>query len=230
MPKPFLCLISIALLAVLTAIGHGDTVILKGGEKLEGKVTEETPTEIHMNVQISASIFDERTIPRADVEKIEKTAPDETAWAVLKTFQPGANSLPLAQYDRFITPLKAFTTQFPKSAHIEEAQKALAAFEDEKKRVEAGELKLEGNWLTKEQAQAERYQINGLLTLKYMRNEQARGDLISALNAFDVLEKQFPNSKAYPDAVELAVKMLNSLKAQTGARIAAFPAEKAAQD
>jgi hypothetical protein len=230
MSNPVLRFFAVSLFALGVTSVRADVVTLKGGEKLEGKITEETATELHMNVQVSAGIVDERTIPRADVDKIEKTAPDDSAWVVLKTFQPGANSLPVAQYDRFITPLKAFTTQYPKSAHSADAQKSLAAFEDEKKRVEAGGLKLDGNWLSKEEAQAERYQINGLLTLNFMRSEQARGDLISGLNAFDILEKQFPNSKSYPDAVELALKMLNTLKAQAAARVAAIPAEKAADE
>ena len=230
MSNPVLRFFAVSLLALGVTTALADVVTLKGGEKLEGKITEETATELHMNVQVSAGIVDERTIPRADVDKIEKTAPDDGAWAVLKTFQPGANSLPVAQYDRFITPLKAFTAQYPKSAHFAEAQKSLAAFEDEKKRVEAGELKLDGNWLSKDQAQAERYQINGLLTLNFMRSEQARGDSISALNAFDILEKQFPNSKSYPDAVEVALKILNTVKGQAAARVAAIPAEKAAQE
>ena len=230
MSKPLLRFLAVSFFALVVSTGRGDVVTLKGGEKLEGRITEETATELHMNVQVSAGIMDERTIPRAEVEKIEKTALDDSAWAVLKTFQLGANSLPVAQYDRFIAPFKAFTTQYPKSAHFADAQKSLAAFEEEKKRVEAGELKLDGNWLSKEQAQAERYQINGLLTLNFMRSEQARGDLISSLNAFDILEKQFPNSKSYPDAVELALKVLNTLKAQAGARVAAFPAEKSAQE
>jgi hypothetical protein len=54
--------------------------------------------------------------------------------------------------------------------------------------------------------------------------------LISALNAFDILEKQFPYSKSYPDAVELALKMLNTLKAQAAARVTALAAEKTAQE
>ena len=57
-----------------------------------------------------------------------------------------------------------------------------------------------------------------------------RGDLISALNAFDLLEKQFPNSKSLPEAIELAIKMLTPLKAQAAARVAAFPTEKAATE
>src|SRR5262245_50582763 len=105
MPNPCFRFLAVSAFALLVSTSWGDTVVLKGGEKLEGKITEETATEVKMNVQVSASIVDERTIPRADIEKLEKTAADESAWAVLKAYQPGASSLPKEQYDRFIAPL-----------------------------------------------------------------------------------------------------------------------------
>ena len=230
MRKNFPRCVAIIFLALCAPAGRADVVVLKGGEKIEGRITSETPAEVRIEVKVSASIVDERVIPRADVARIEKVAPDEMAWATLKAIQPGANSLPAAQYEQVLAPLKAFAAQYPQSAHRADVQKTVTTFEEEKKRVDAGELKLDGNWLNKEEAQKERYQINGMVTLNYIRSEQARGDIISALNAFDLLEKQFPNSKSFPDAVELAIKMLTPLKAQAAARVAAIPAEKAAQE
>jgi hypothetical protein len=110
----------------------------------------------------SGGIVDERTVAKSDVAKVEKASADGVAWQTLKNLQPGANSLPAGQYDRAIVPLRNFVTQFPQSANAPDAQKALTAFEDEKKRVDAGELKLNGKWISKAEVQNERYQINGL--------------------------------------------------------------------
>lgn len=222
--------LAVLLLALSTTAGRADSVVLKSGEKIEGRIVGETPAEVRIEVNVSASIVDERVIPRAEIQQIEKIPADVAAWATLKSIQPGANSLPAAQYEHVLTPLKAFAAQYPQNSHLADVQKSIAAFEAEKKRVDEGELKLDGNWLSKAEAQKERYQINGMLTLKFIRSEQARGDVISALNAFDFLEKQFPNSRSYPDAVELAVKLLAPLKTQAAARVAALPAEKAATD
>ena len=230
MRSTFPCCVAAVLLALSAPAIRADLVVLKSGEKIEGRVVSESPAEVRIEVQVSAGIVDERVIPRAEIDKLEKIAPDEAAWTTHKSLQPGANSLPAAQYEQILTRLKAFATQYPQSAHLADAKSSIAAFEAEKKRVDEGELKLDGDWLSKDEAQKERYQINGMLTLNFMRSEQARGDLISALNAFDLLEKQFPNSKSLPEAIELAIKMLTPLKAQAAARVAAFPTEKAATE
>jgi len=218
----------IAFTLVIGATSRGDTVVLKSGERIEGKILSETDAEVKIETR-AGGIVDERTVPKADIAKVEKVTPDEVAWQPLKTLQPGANSLPATQYDRVLTLLRSFASQFPQSTHMAEAQKALAAFEEEKKRVDAGELKLQGKWITKEEVQKERYQINALVALNYLREQQARGDVMGALNTFEVLERDYPGAKVYPDAVEAALRILPAMKAQAAARVAALPAEKDAQ-
>jgi hypothetical protein len=177
-----------------------DTVTLKSGEKIDGKIVGET-------------------VAKADVASVQKEQPDSVAWQPLKNLKPGANSLPVATYDSIITPLRNFTTQFPTSTHAAEAQKLLADFEAEKKRVVAGEIKLNEKWLAKEEAQKERYQINAMLAFNYMREQGAKADLVGALNAFDVIETQYPGARVYPDAVELARRVLPSLKQDVDRRL-----------
>src|SRR5687767_3643608 len=196
----------IALLSATAVLGRGDTVTLKSGEKIDGRILSETSAELKIEVK-SGGIVDERTVAKSDVAKVEKASADGVAWQPLKTLQPGANSLPAAQYDRVIGPLRSFVTQFPQSPHVADAQKALTAFEEEKKRVDAGELKLNGKWISKDEVQKERYQINALVALNYLREQQARGDIIGALNTFDVIERDYPGSRAYPDAVEAVLRI-----------------------
>src|SRR5687768_6064814 len=219
----------IALLSATAVLGRGDTVTLKSGEKIDGRILSETSAELKIEVK-SGGIVDERTVAKSDVAKVEKASADGVAWQPLKTLQPGANSLPAAQYDRVIGPLRSFVTQFPQSPHVADAQKALTAFEEEKKRVDAGELKLNGKWISKDEVQKERYQINALVALNYLREQQARGDIIGALNTFDVIERDYPGSRAYPDAVEAVLRILPAVKAQAAARMAALPAEKETQE
>lgn len=224
------CFIIVAALScALCAWSRGDTVVLKSGEKIEGKILSDTDAEVKIETK-AGGIVDERTVPKSEIAKVEKATPDGLAWQPLKTVQPGANSLPAGQYERALAPLRAFVAQYPQSVHAAEAQKALTAFEEEKKRVDAGELKLNQKWISKEEVQKERYQINALVALNYLREQQARGDVIGALNTFDILERDYPGSKAYPDAVEAVLRILPTLKAQAAARVAAFPAEKADQE
>lgn len=199
--------------AMVCATAFADTITLTTGEKLEGKIVNETATDLTVEVKISAAVTDERTIPKSTVAKIEKEQPDEIAWLPLKNLKPGANSLPTTQYDAVLRPLQGFVNDFPQSPHAAEAKTILDTFAAEKKRVEEGEVRIGTKWLTKEEVDKERYQIGGMLAFQYMQSQRAVGDLIGTLNSFDLLEKSYPGAKSYPDAVTVALESLGQLKA-----------------
>jgi hypothetical protein len=216
-------------LAALSASAFADTVTLKSGEKVEGKITAETATEITIEAKVAAGITDTRTIPKAEVASVSKEAPDEAAWLPLKNFKPGVNSLPAASYDAIINPLRGFAGQFPQSAHAAEAQTLADTFIAEKQRVEGGEVKLDGKWLSKDEVQKERYQINALLSFNFMKDQSTR-DLVGAMNSFDVIEKTYPGARSFPDAVDLAKRVLAALKPEADRRIQSFTAAKTERD
>jgi hypothetical protein len=214
-PRPMqstrLCLI-LAFVLVCGRTSFADTIMLKNGDKVEGKVVSETGTDVTVEVQVSAGILDSRVISKTDIASVTKAQPDAAAWEPLKNMKLGASSMAATAYDAMLNPLRSFTTQFQTSTHASDAQKLIADIEAEKKRVAAGEVKLNGKWMTKEEAQKERYQINALLAFQYMRDQGGKGDLVAAMNAFDVIETQYPGAKVYPDAVELARRILPGLK------------------
>src|SRR4029434_6258186 len=153
-------IISLPILVVCLAAGSfADTVTLTSGEKLTGKITSKTDTEVTMSVQMSAGMSDERVIKKSDILKMDEETPDALAWAKLKDIKLGKSSFPAASYDAAITSLKAFVTQYPKSAFAAEAQKAADAFTEEKERVESGEVKLDNKWLSTEEAERGRHLI-----------------------------------------------------------------------
>jgi hypothetical protein len=207
--RPFL--LPVAALVLLSLNAFGDTITLKSGEKIEGKILSDTPAEITIEVK-TGGITDETKVPKAQVAKVDKEQPDEGAWQSVKNLKLGPNSLPQDQYDRVMRPLQSFLTEYPNSSHLAEVKKTLTAFEEEKKRVDAGEVRLGEKWLSKEEAGVERYQINGQLLFQYMRSQATARDPIGALNTFAQLEKNFPGSRSYPDGVELARALLTELQ------------------
>lgn len=202
----------LATFLALSIAAWGDTFVLKSGEKVEGKIISETDKELTLQIAVTATIKDERVIKKADVEKVEKIAPDEQAWSALKALAPGDESLELADYTQVFSVLGAFTSQFPQSAHAAEAKAKLALFEADKKRVEAGELKIGGKWLDAEQAEQEKSRIGGELLLARIRRFAAAGQYIEAMNVYDVLEKNYAASAAMPDAIELARQTIPAIK------------------
>ncbi len=201
-----------AALVLLAANALADTVTLKTGEKIVGKVTRDTATEVVIEERISASITDNRTIPKASVASVQKEATDEAPYQALKNVKPGVNSMPAASYDQMMKPLQAFIAQHPKSTHLAEIQANLTAFEAEKKRVDEGEVKLAGKWLSKEEAEKERYQVNAQVILNHMQDQQRRGDLVGALNTFDQLEQTYSGARVFPDAVDLAKQIIPAVQ------------------
>ena len=199
-------------LLCLCAALRADTVILKSGDKLEGKILSETDAEVTMSVQVSATIKDERVIKREEIEKVLKVQPEEEAWVALGNLVPGTESLERDDYERVKTALQYFITSFPQSGYATVAKERLEKFTAEQKRVESGEVKLDGQWLSREKVQEGRVQVGGHILLNRMKRAAGAGQLTDAMANFDQLEKNFRGSASYPDAVELGRRVLPPLK------------------
>jgi hypothetical protein len=205
-------LLSFGVLLGFAASGMADTVILKNGEKVEGRILAETDAQVTVEVKVTASIKDERVIKRAEIDKIEKAKQDEEAWVPLKALALGEDSMEPADYQAIITRLSAFVTQFPDSPRVKEAKTKIDEFQAERTRVETGEIKEKGKWLSKDQVQEERVQISGRVMLSRMRKLAATGQLIEAMNVYEALEKNFAGSYALPEAIELARQVVPQIK------------------
>lgn len=217
-------------LAIFTAVAMADTITLKSGEKLEGKVISENGAQVTIEYHVSASITDSRTVAKADIEKIDKELPDEQPYQAIKNLKLGPNSLPAESYETLTKRLGAFLTQFPQSTHASEIKKNLEAIQAEQKRVGNGELKFNERWLTKEEAQKERVQLTGQALLGAMRDQARRGDLVGALNTFEQLEKTASGARSYPDAVDQAKQIAASLKSSADQALATWKYQKAERE
>lgn len=231
MTRPLLKFWPVLLILVSAPIStQADTFTLKSGEKLDGKILSETATQYTLEYHVSASITDTRTVLKSDVDKIDKEMPDEAPYQAIKNLKLGPNSLPAASYEAAENRLQGFVNQFPQSSHAKEIQQNLQAFQDEKKRVDGGEIKLNERWFNKEEAQKERVQLTGQSLFNYMQEQARRGDLVGAMNTFDQFEKTANGARSYPDAVELAKKYAVSLKSAADQAKATWKVQKAERD
>ena len=207
--------LSVAVAALLPLLARAETVTLATGEKVEGKITSETETEVTLEIKVSSSIKDERVIARKDIAKIEKVSPEDTAFQEIGKFKiDPQSSLSPEGYDRIIGALKDFQASYPASAHLAEVKQTLANFQAEKTRVAAGEVKFFGKWLSRDEAAKLKIQIDGRQTFDAMKYQTARQDWSGALNTFDVIERKYSTARIYPDAVDLAVQILTNLQRQ----------------
>jgi hypothetical protein len=226
MPKINPSITRLLTMALLVTSAFADSITLKSGERIEGKVTKETDKDITIESQ-SGGIVDERVVARADIEKIDKMAADVAAYQAIERVQLGQNSFPAGQYDPYIVALQGFVTQYPSSPRAADVQKTLADFKAEQKRVETGEAKIDGQWLKKDEVEKEKVQIGGRLAFNYMKSQAAGADYVGALNTFAALEKTYAGASVMPDAVELAQKLIPALKAEVER---AIPEQKILKD
>jgi hypothetical protein len=218
------------IVAALIAVSqlHADTVTLVSGEKVTGSIKDETATEIVIDVPVSASITDERVIQKKDIAKVEKEQPDEIAYRQLIAVQPNPESSLNAQtYEQILTSLNAFQTQFPNSTYLPEIKKLAGVFQEEKSRVDKGEVKYQGRWLTREEAATRQIQIVGEQYYAAMQQQAAAGDLIGAMQTFDVIDKSYGTTRVYPPAVTLAEEVLAQFQQNLTVRMEAVKADQA---
>lgn len=217
-------------LAMLMTSGWADTIVLKSGERIEGRVVSETDKQLTLEVQVSAGITDERKVAKADVDKVEKQSPELEAYKEIVGLQPGANSLAEADYEPRIAALQGFLGHFPSGTKTADVKTALSGFEADLKRVKKGDVKLDGQWYSKDEIQRDKVQIGGRMAFGYMKSQAAAGDILGALNTFAALEKTYPGTAVMPDAVELARQLVASLKTAVDRAIPEQKVRKAEYD
>jgi hypothetical protein len=210
---------SVLTLAMLLSSAFADTIILKSGERIEGKILNETDKELTLEIKISAGITDERVVAKTDIDKISKVSPEMEAYKAISTIQTGANSLAVSQYEPLLRALQGFLLQYPNSPNAAVVQAAFDDLQAEMKRVEKGEAKLDGQWLSKAEVEKEKIQIGGRIAFNYMKQQAAAGDFIGALNTFSALEKPYGGAATFPDSIDLARQIIARFKATVEAAI-----------
>lgn len=198
---------------------HADTVVLKSGESLTGNILSQTAEALTIEYKVSASISDQKVIPMEQVAKIEKVQPDEVAYASVQSYKVDPEwSMQPENYDRIAESLNEFLIRYPNSSHAEQVKKNLGEITAEKARVEKGEMKFFGNWLTKEQASKQQSQIQAQTVFASMRDQGMRGDLIGALTSFEVIKTTCKTALIYPAAVQFAGSLMQNLERQIAAQ------------
>lgn len=224
---------SFILAATLSAVSFGspfaqaDTIILKDGTQLDGKVLSETDTQLVVEVQVSASISDRRTLAKSDVLEVRVTPPDQSAWEKIKGTRLPENNLDVAEYIILAAPIEEFLAAFPDSAFAAEASKTLDSIKAEQSRVAAGEIKLEGTWISAEEVMRRGDEIASKKSFMRMKSLASSGDLPGALNEFKTLEKNYSAEATYLEAAELARQIVLALQNELARRKADLDRYKA---
>jgi hypothetical protein len=215
--------IQLATALFLSAAGTlcADVVVLKDGKQLEGTILEQTAEGVKMKYKVTPKIWDEKMIPMSDIAPngILKEKPEEVEIKELRKLLPTPDLMSAEKYEQLIQDrLRPFVNRYPGTKEAAEIAKMIEQVTEEKEKVVAGGVKLEGKWLSATEARAEKYNIDAY-TIRQAMNEKAQaGDLSEALREFEKMldKKAFHFASVYfPPALEEAKAHLAKLDAKT---------------
>ncbi len=209
---------------------HADVVTLKDGKKLEGNILSETPTSIRMRYHLTPKIMDEKDIPRTDIAEggILKQKPEEVEILEIRKAVPTPDLMSAEKYEQLIQDrLRPFVNRYPGTKEAAEVEKMISETQIEKEKVVAGGVKLEGKWLTREEAKAESLNIKAFSLRASMLEKIQAKDFSGALKEFDKINDPASGNTAsvyYPKAVAEILVVLTAYDKQVAQMIQDQPA------
>lgn len=216
----------IATLALLCGFAAADTVKLKSGETINGNITAEDATSVTIEFAVEGTrgIKDERRIEKTEIESFRKDDPADKAWTELTKAIPSADLMSTSEYDVLTGKVDAFIAAHKTSNRAAEARRLLAALKEERAKVAAGGMKLDGVWISPEQYQREKYWVDGRIALKQMGDLAKSGRRMEALRVFEKLEASHAGTTIQAKSITEALPILKAYAASLAEAIANHPA------
>lgn len=211
--------ISICLLAQ-SAIA--DTFILKDGSKIVGNILSQDSTSYVIEVQFTKSIKEEKTIAKADIEKIQSERLDLTAFEGIEKLFPTPDALSGNDYDARIKKVEKFLTDHSKSEKSKQAQEILTALKNEANAILAGGVKLNGKIIPSEEYRNNLYEIDARIQEEKIRALVKSSQNLAALRAFDSFTLDFRNTQSYSALLPLITQVITSYQREINGLIESF--------
>ena len=222
MPPKKISLFFLSLL-VLSASGIADTVVLKDGSQIKGDIIDNEPDSVVIEYFVTATIKDQKTIPRESIAKVLTSSDDEKAYQALGSFTTPPNIPDTSFYDSLIDKkIPGFIKQYPYTSHITELRAALHTLTLERDRVRKGDRRADGVWISASDMAADPYQMNAKLKFSEMKQSARSNDPVTALKEYELVESAYPAARVTPDAIDLALAQIKVLQGQLSTAEANF--------
>ena len=212
---PSLKLLAALLLASGTA--HADIFILNSGDKVEGKVIAEDSTSITVEYQLTPKIKDKKVLNKADIKEATRFTPAQVEMEEkgLRKKLPTKDLMTASDYETIIQDdMRTFVAKFPGTPEAKEVEEMIKTLNEEKSKVLAGQIKMEGKWLDEETAKKQSYNIEAYRLRLAMKAKVAEtsnpNNLVEALRIFDELKTKYGASPQILQAIPEALEILES--------------------
>ncbi len=193
------------LLTLTSSIALADSVITKAGELIEGRVLSESDTFVVIEVPFSETIMEKRTIPRDQVIAVQKESTDKLAFDQLAAIPTPGTALSASDLNELLEGrLRPFIESYPSSSYATDVKARIMSLEAEVARLEEGDIKLFGRWLTPNQQTDEQSEIEAARIHLEIKKLVAASEFGAALNEFNVLSSKYSGTVAYVRSIPLA--------------------------
>ena len=211
-------------------------VKLKDGTVLKGEFTLKDKTVLKGEViriegdvyvieyQYSASIKEQKRVPKADIVKIVTDKPDAKAFEAIAKLTPTPDFLTAAEYQQRLAAVKAFLAKFPDGSKANEAKAILKTLSEESAEVAAGGRKVGGLMIKAAEYRANALDLDAQVLEAKIRSAATSGQLLTALRAFAELDKEYQTTVCYREVLPVVVKVLQSFRGQIDATVKTYEA------
>lgn len=209
--------------------GETAAIVLKSGDKIEGKVLRDAPDSVEIEYKLTPKIKDRKIIFKSDIASVKKQSPSETEFVErgLGKLLPTPNLKDASYYESTIQDkLLTFVAKYPGTPESVEVEKIISILVEEKSKVLSGQLKMEGHWLDAETAKRDSYNINACRQFMAMQEKAVESKdtrYLEALRAFEKLRAEHGASPYFLKAIPEALEYLNKFEAQITSMIKDVP-------
>jgi hypothetical protein len=216
-------LISCAPILAFTLHSAADTILLKDGTQIDGRILSQDDQNYVIEVQVTRSIKDEKTIPKSDVVKVEQETPDLKDFAQIAALIPVPDMLAADQYNARVKVVEKFLNQYPASSKAAQAKSILKTLKDEANEILAGGIKIGGNIIPPAEYRSNALEIDARGQEAIIRGLIQKSDDLAALRAFLSFERDFKGTASHTALLPLISQALTRYTSEVQAMLAGYP-------
>lgn len=187
-----------------------DTFILKDGTEYEGKILRESADSYVLEVQITKSIKDEKTIAKEEIKEVRRSKPGEAEFKAIADLVPVPEQARSDEYVARIAKVEKYLATFRNGPKDKEAKEILATLKKEANDVLAGGIKLNGRMIPAQEYRPNAYEIDARAMAAKIENWISKSQVVPALRAFDEMRVLYPNTEAFTNVAPLVARAAQS--------------------
>lgn len=216
--------------ATLSLPCFAETFTLKDGSTFEGKIISEAGDSYVIDVQVTKSIRDEKTVPKSEVVKISREQLDLKAFEALGKLVPTPDLMTAEEYQIKIVAAEKFLKTYPTSPKAAETSAALVTLKSELALVSEGSVKLDGKMISPADYKPNAYDLDARTSEARIRRLIDAEQYIPALRLFTAFDTDYRTSLAYADLAPLIKKVIQNQQTEVKQMLSTLPARLKQRD